>query len=155
MKPRLKSFSWDQFVVLIVSIIGLSLSESPSPFSTSKVGRGLASLTSRASDEIDVIDLGCMDFFKKKETYFRKQNLVRFKGRLCSPHSLIQFNASLKVTNSSNGKSGVVFIQDKDHLFLSSEISLLPGENSIHIEWQDGLSGTTKSRIAQVFKEPI
>lgn len=147
MKSRLRPFTWDQFIVLIVSLIGfaftLSSLDSPDP----KSQRDLASA--------DVVDLGCMNVPEASQTYFRKRALVRIRGRLCSEHRSQRFDSSLTILNLSSGKETVAFIQAQDQQFLSSELPLIPGSNEIRIEWKDKVTGITRSKTAQIFTEPI
>jgi len=144
LKSRIRPFSWDHIIVLVVSLIGLSFNLNESP----KQNRALASLS-------QIIDLGCLDSQPIENTYFQKQTIIRLRGRLCSPPRSRRFDSSLKIFNSSNGKSSVVFIQEQNKQFLTAELPLVPGSNHIQIEWQDSFNAMKKVRTAQVFSEPI
>jgi len=140
----MRPLTWDQIIVIAMSLIGLSFKLTPPP----PKSRELASPS-------QIIDLGCLDSQAPEKLFFQKQSQIRFKGRLCSDQPSGRFHSSLKIVNLSSGKTGVVFIQEQDRQFLTTELPLISGNNSIQIEWQDSFTDTKKIRTAQVFNEPI
>jgi hypothetical protein len=144
LKSQVRALSWDQAIVLFVSLLGLSFNLSRSP----QKERALASTS-------QIIDLGCLDSEPTKQNFFQRQPIIRLRGRLCSLPELGRFDSSLKIINSSSGKSGVVFLQGNDRQFLTAELPLIPGRNNIQIEWQDPNNASKKVSSADIFNEPI
>lgn len=155
-RPRHQTLPWDLVVFATVALIGLG-------YAFQRLG-GVAIVDTASPGAVvggalPVVELGCVD---QSDTLPRVElavtiSHVRLRGRFCQGDTWgKEGNPTLVVRNLANGASTTIIFRGDGSSFVTDELSVQRGPNTIVVEWRTTPESQVAVREAQldVQREP-